>query len=46
MCSGVEYPVHPIDAVSAALDNNGEIICFSGFPVGDAGNSGKPSLHK
>lgn len=32
---GVELPVHPIDVVSATLDDNGAIICFSGFPIAD-----------
>lgn len=33
--SGVEYPIHPIDVIAATTDDNGQITCFSGFPVGD-----------
>jgi hypothetical protein len=31
--------VHPIDTVAAGLADDGSIACFSGFPVGDAGDS-------
>lgn len=29
---GVEYPIHPIDTVTATLDTNNDVACFSGFP--------------
>jgi hypothetical protein len=32
--SGVAYPVHPIDTVTANIDNNGNIICTSGLHGG------------
>ncbi|PAV20460.1 NADP+-dependent D-mannitol dehydrogenase [Pyrrhoderma noxium] len=32
---GIEYPVHPIDTVTATSDGLGGVICFSGFPFSD-----------
>ena len=31
----MEFPIHPIDTVQAAVDRNNNIFCFSGFIVSD-----------
>lgn len=36
--AGVEYPVHPIDTVSATTDDTGAVLCFSGFTFGESGS--------
>ena len=33
---GIEYPVHPIDTVTATTDFNGGVVCFSGFTIGES----------
>lgn len=42
--SGVSYPVHPIDAISATTDDNGEVVCFSGFPMSDGASDSEDFL--
>lgn len=31
LTSGIEYPIDPIDAVIAQLDDDGNLICTAGF---------------
>ncbi|KAL5521820.1 hypothetical protein ACEPAF_2568 [Sanghuangporus sanghuang] len=33
--SGIEYPVHPIDTVAATRDDSGNVVCYSGFAIGE-----------
>lgn len=42
--SGIEYPVHPIDTVTATLDDNNQVMCFSGFPASDGTSTSEDLL--
>ncbi|THH09569.1 hypothetical protein EW145_g1912 [Phellinidium pouzarii] len=42
--AGMEFPVHPIDTVTATTDDNGNIVCYSGFPFSDGSDSSEDFL--
>ena len=39
ICSGVPYPIHPIDAVIADIGDNGTVSCYAAWEAQDKGRT-------